>query len=193
MTENPNPYATPLTQTQPIARSPAQDNQGLWREGNLLVMHKNARLRDTCVKTGEPASHSVKRKVTWHPPWIIVTILLGILIYAFLAIIMTKRAKLSFPLSEAAYRNRRSWLMRTWLAGLLCIAAIVGGFFLLVGEVSDALGVSLLIGGFVGGIVCLIVGQNTARILKPTKITDSHVWLKGVHENLLKQCPTFDS
>ena len=83
--------------------------------------------------------------------------------------------------------------MGTWLAGLLCIAAIVGGFFLLVGEVSDALGVSLLIGGFVGGIVCLIVGQNTARILKPTKITDSHVWLKGVHENLLKQCPTFDS
>ena len=191
MTENPNPYAAPLTQSQPIARSPAQDNQGLWREGNLLVMHKNARLRVTCVKTGEPASQSVKRKVTWHPPWITVTILMGILIYAILAIMMTKRATLSFPLSEAAYRNRRSWLMRTWIAGLLCAVGFVSGFFLLVNQII--FGVVLLIGGAIGGIVCLVVGQSTASILKPTKITDSHVWLKGVHENLLKQCPTFDT
>ena len=106
---------------------------------------------------------------------------------------MTKRATLSFPLSEAAYRNRRSWLMRTWIAGLLCIAGIVGGFILLAGEISVALGVVFLIGGLVGGIVCLIVGQNTARILKPTRITDTHVWLKGAHDNLLKQCPTFDT
>ena len=190
MTEN--PYAAPLTQSQPIARSQG-DNEGLWREGNLLVMHKNARLRVTCVKTGEPASHSVNRKVTWHPPWIVVTALLGVLFYAILAIIMTKRVTLAFPLSEAAYRNRRSWLIRTWIAGLLCIAGIVGGFILLAGEISVALGVVFLIGGFVGGIVCLIVGQNTARILKPTRITDTHVWLKGAHENLLKQCPTFDT
>ena len=161
MTEN--PYAAPLTQSQPIARSQG-DNEGLWREGNLLVMHKNARLRVTCVKTGEPASHSVNRKVTWHPPWIVVTVLLGVLFYAILAIIMTKRVTLAFPLSEAAYRNRRSWLMRTSIAGLLCAVGFVSGFFLLVNQII--FGVVLLIGGAIGGIVCLIVGQSTARILK---------------------------
>ena len=81
--------------------------------------------------------------------------------------------------------------MRTWIAGLLCAVGFVSGFFLLVNQII--FGVVLLIGGAIGGIVCLVVGQSTASILKPTKITDCHVWLKGVHENLLKQCPTFDT
>jgi len=156
-------------------------------------MHKDARLRDTCVKTGEPASQSVNRKVTWHPRWIIALLLLGGLFYIILAVITTKRAKLSFPLSESAYRKRRSTLMVTWIVGLLCIAGIVVGFIVLAAEMSVALGSVLLIGSFLGIIACLIIGQHAAAILKPTRITDSHVWLKGVHENLLKQCPTFDS
>lgn len=188
MTEN--PYAAPKTIAQPIAQD--QTSDGLWREGDLLVMHKDARLRETCVKTGDIAATSVKRKFSWHPPWLSILIFGVLPIYLILSIFITQRANVSLPLSESAYSQRKSRLLKAWIAALLSIASIIGGFFMLVGEINDIAGIALLIGGFVGIIVCLVIGQIVARILKPIRITKTHVWFKGVHPNILDQCPTFD-
>lgn len=43
--------------------------------------------------------------------------------------------------------------------------------------------------GLVGGLIGTIVGVVKSRVVSPAKITDSHVWLKGVHADYLATLP----
>src|SRR5687768_6974211 len=66
----PNPYAAPQ---QPDLYSQSVPNKispyaGLWREGNVMVMHKLAPLPDICLKSNQPAVGRLKRKLSWHHP-----------------------------------------------------------------------------------------------------------------------------
>ncbi|MCA9220159.1 MAG: hypothetical protein KDA71_07505, partial [Planctomycetales bacterium] len=54
-----NPYAAPRAHQQPAPMqpmyTPPQGMVGVWRYGTTLVMHKDAKLPDVCVKSNEPA------------------------------------------------------------------------------------------------------------------------------------------
>lgn len=190
-----NPFASPVEPAKLQAPAGPTDMHGLWRDGDRLVMHKQARLPNLCVKSGVVTDEEgITRRLQWHPPWIAITIIGGLLVYVILALVMTKRATVTFPLSEDEKRKRRSRLVTTWIVALGSLALIIGciGGFATINRPSDEMVVSLLCGigaGIVGLLVALVVGQTIARILKPTKITDTHLWLKGVHENILSQLP----
>ncbi len=196
MSNEVNPYAAPVLESGPNTPSVPNPNaaHGLWREGNRLVTHIGAQLPDICVKTGEPTKERLFRKMQWHHPAIAIAILGGLLLYVILAVILTKRAQVWLPLSKDQLAVRKTRLLICWLIGLGCLAAIGLGIFLAItmrnpNEYSPLMFILLFGGGILGGLISLIAGSSIANVLKPTKITDTHIWLKGAHPNILNKLP----
>ncbi len=185
----PNPYAAPPApggySAQPVQPKPTPF-AGLWRQGNILVMHKMAPLPDICLKSNQPATRRLKRNLQWHHPAIALTILAGLLIYVILALILTKRAYLQIPLTEEWYATRQRRLIYAWGVGLVFLAMIPLGIVLAVQ--SDEPGyLLLLLLGVIGGLFTLIGGQAAVGMVSPQRITDEYVWLKGVHPDFLNR------
>jgi phage shock protein PspC (stress-responsive transcriptional regulator) len=121
-----NPYAAPQAtafQPQMAAAAPSKF-PGLWRKGNVLVMHKMAPLPDICLMSNQPATRRLKRNLQWHHPLIAITILAGLLVYVILALILTKRATIHIPLTEEWYERRKRRMIFSWCAGLAFLGLI---------------------------------------------------------------------
>jgi hypothetical protein len=181
-----NPYASPQIAGgySPVPFQPGFD--GLWRMGNVLVMHKHATLPPICVKSGQPATQWLARKLIWHPPWIALTVLIAIPVYIVIALIMTKRATIVIGLTDEWAARRRTRSVIAVGALLTGVAMVVTAFVL--GSQNDIWFV-LLLPGIVTGLAAAIYGQYACRLVWPQRITDQYVWLKGVHPNFLEHLP----
>lgn len=164
--------------------------RGLWREGNLLVMRKEATLPDRCVKSNEPTTRSLKRNLTWHHPAIYFVVLVNLIIYAIVALIVQKRAKIAVGLSDKWFTRRRRAIIIGWTTAVLASILFCSGTVMLSGVRPDnglgglALAVATVLG--LGGI---IYGVVRSRIVTPARITDTHIWLKGVHPDYMAELP----
>ena len=184
-----NPYAAPQAASQPVA--PPSSWEGLWRENDLLVMHKDARLPNICVKSGVTVNEpGISRKFSWHNPWLGLFILLNILIYLIIALITTKRATIAVPLSTIERDKRRTGLKIAWVLGLGGLAAFIGSIVMLTNSMDpNPLFLFTMLAGILTALIGLIMGSSRARILSPKKITNTHVWFKGVHPKIIDQLP----
>jgi hypothetical protein len=186
--EQVNPYAAP----QAVGFQPAQalgaagKFPGLWRQGNLLVMHKLAPLPDICLLSNQPATRRLKRNLQWHHPLIALSILAGVLIYVILALILTKRATIHIPLTDDWYERRKRRLIFSWVAGLVFLAMMIVGFALAI-SLDDGTYALLIPVGFIGGLIALVAGTSLCGLVHPKRITDEYVWLKGVHPDFLNR------
>lgn len=154
---------------------------GVWRDRATLVMSKDARLPDRCVKCNEPTQGRLKRKLTWHHPAIYILILVAWLIYLIVALIVRKRATVELGLCDEHLQIRRRNIWITWALVLLGVACL---FFAIAAEDGRMapLGLLLLLGGAIFGIFA-------ARVTAPTKIDDRFVWLRGVNKDYLDLLP----
>jgi hypothetical protein len=184
----PNPYAAPqqAAYSQQAAPQKPSAYPGLWRQGNILVMHKMAPLPDICLKSNQPANRRLKRNLSWHHPAIALTILVGVLIYVILAMILTKRATIYVPLTEEWYARRQRRMLFAWGVGLVCIGLMVGGIVLAV-QTEQAEYIILLLVGFLAGLFTLVFGQMAVGLVAPKRMTDEYIWLKGVHVEFLNR------
>src|SRR6185436_19456414 len=115
-----NPYASP---SMPGMSSMPGMNQygspnmgGLWREGQLLVMDRDARLPNICVKSGQPAQRFLARNLSWQPPWLrAMAVVFGWLIYAILAASYGKKATIHIALSENWFQRRLLFILVGWI------------------------------------------------------------------------------
>lgn len=165
---------------------------GVWRDGKRLVMSKNADLPYRCVKTNEPAETLLRRKLSWHSPLVFLSIFAGLLIYVVLALVIRKQADIRVPIT---YRiaNRRLWAIAAgWLSALGGLTVIILACILL-SDSQDPLWRNalpiIMIGGILFILVSAIVSAMIASVVRPSRITDSHVWLKGVHPGYLALLP----
>jgi hypothetical protein len=147
-------------------------------------------LPDVCAKCGAEARHHVTRTFKWYPPWIIVTILAGLLVYLILALVLQKSYKVAVPMCQD---HKGHWVNR--------ILITVAGFFVLFGggialavlmgvlsdsaapQDRDVYGIVALIsvvGGIVGWLVLIVVANMTA--IRPTEITDDSIKLTNVSQ-----------
>lgn len=184
-----NPYAAPAGDA---SLAPQESSwQGLWRDKRDLVMHKNAKLPSLCVKTGESTTQrGIVRKMSWHTPWIALTIFAGILIYVILALVLRKKATIEIPLSDNARGRRTTRIILSWVTALGSLAFMAGCIFVLMNaRNASPIAVIGIFGGLIGFIAAALIGQSAAQVLRPTKITDTHVWLRGVHPSILEQLP----
>src|SRR5687767_13019351 len=82
------PYAAPLYGQTGSA-------EAAWRQGDLLVVRKGARLPHACVKCGLPGDgRPLRRTYYWHEPWVYITILAGLLVYVIIALVLRQSGQI---------------------------------------------------------------------------------------------------
>src|SRR5690349_13863852 len=142
---------------------------GYSRDGKTLVMDRNAVLPDRCVKCNE-AAEGYRRKLTFQHVSNTAHFAFGAFAYA-----MAKRATIEVPLCQ---RHRRTSAMTV---GLVSLAVLILSFAVLSqpGQTSIPL-LLLAVAGLIGGVVGLLKALFGMRLLRATKVTDTHVWLRGV-------------
>jgi hypothetical protein len=186
-----NPYAAPQHDVvvDPLVIEPSG---GVWRDGKLLVMHKQAVLPDRCVKCNQPArGRRLKRSLSWHHPGYFLAVLAGVWVYIIVALFVRHTAKIEIGMCDVHRRKRWQAIATSWLLVLTGILAIFGG-----GTLIDApanilawLGPWLIFGGiasFVGG---LIYAVTVVPPVAPQKIDKEYVWLKKVDLEYLAELP----
>lgn len=164
------PPAAPTTRLdRPIDESP------YWAEGPVLVVSRGATLPLRCVLCNEPAERYVKKSFRWHPPWMYLLILAGLLLYLFVAAICSRRMKLRVPLCKR-HATRHRVGTRLQYIGL----GVIGlGFLGLIlhGESDAALpfdptgALAILV---LGALLAMIVGSCMTSIIKVERITRTH-------------------
>ncbi len=186
---NINPYEAPLTHNPLPQLQPASKPGGLFRDGNRLVMHVNATLpTNICIKTSTKAEHVLKRSLSWHHPAVFLVLFLNLLIYAIVAVVMSKKAKIVVGLSDEVYRRRKMFIIGSWFGIMAGAASIAIGISDIHGMGENGLAL-FLVGGFFGMIISAIAGLMLARVVWPAKITDTHIYLNGVSKDFLAQLP----
>ena len=159
-------------------------------EIRLRLREADGRLPMVCMCCGEPATVTKTKKMSWCPPWVGVLIVAGLLPYAIVASILTKRARVQGPLCE---QHKGHWLYRLlilWLTlavvgfvGLVAIIAVAS----LPRHLSDSLGPFICIGSvglFVVWLIGIIIMQYTA--IRPKEITDRDILLTGVCDSFVE-------
>lgn len=187
---NANPYAAPQT-ANPFSDqnvSPVEGFPGLWREGNVLVLHKLAPLPNICLKSNQPATRRLKRNLQWHHPAVYLAIIPGLLVYAILAMVLMKRATLQAPLSDEWFARRRNRMLIAW--GLIGVSVLMFVFGVMNVDSTDW-GVFLVVASLLLCLVSAVYGAVACRLFTPKRITDEYVWLKGVHPEFLDRLPVW--
>jgi hypothetical protein len=185
MSSSENPYAPPLTAPL-VYDAEIVDDRGLWRKGKILVMRKGSQLPARCVKSNQPTDRRLKRSLYWHHPAIYLSILISIWIYIILALILRKSATIHVGLSDEWFAKRHRAMFVGWLLVLAGIGLFVAGIATI--DRSDVFPWMLVAGPlvFLGGA---IYGLLAARMVAAERISDEHVWLKGVHPGFLADLP----
>ena len=151
---------------------------GYWRDGKRVAMDRNAVLPDRCFKCNEPADGYRRTVKLTHVP-LGAEMMVGAIAYAF-----AKQAKVEIGLCE---RHRRSRAINIALISL----AVLGASMLVFTQVhaTDVVLPLLATAGLIGGVIGLLYAAVGTRIVRATKITDTHVWLKGAGEPFLASLP----
>jgi hypothetical protein len=141
-------------------------------------------LPDICIVCGQPAISFVKKSFAWHPPWIAVLVLVGLLPYILVAIALTKYMTVDAPVCGG---HRGYWWKRqllSWLPPPLLLIAGLGAVL----AVGDAKPGEANMAGFVCvGTAGLFFTWLTfalviqSKMVRPAEITERSITLKSVH------------
>jgi hypothetical protein len=182
--EGVNPYAAPREAGYyvPPQSGASAPFAGLWRQGNQLVMHKLAPLPDICLKSNQPATRRLKRKLSWHHPAVYLAILAHLLIYVIVALVIRKTATIHIPLTEEWFAIRRRRMLFSWGAILLSMMLFAVSVSVIDREAWAPL---VLIVSLLLFLAAAIYGLLSCRLVWPKRMTDDYIWLKGVHQEFL--------
>ena len=158
----------------------------VWREGKLLVTIDRTTLPHACVKCGQPGSgRPYRRTYYWHSPWIYLTILPGILIYAIVALCVRSKGTIDMALCEEHRSARRRNMGIGWV---IFLSSIV--LWVLAGIADDRdLSPLCVVGGILAFLAGIIVIAFSARILSPKRIENGYLWMTGAGEGFLASLP----
>lgn len=137
-----------------------------------------------CMRCGRPATMTISKRMQWCPPWVGVLIVFGLLPYAIVASIMTRRALVRAPFCDD---HKRHWFTRaTLIWGSLLLFLVLGiGSIVIFSNLSknaqDNVGAVFCIGGvalIVTWLGIIIWAQATG--IRPQEITDMDILITGV-------------
>jgi len=180
-----NPYATPASAEAMAIPDPSIM---AFREGRLLVVRDGAILPEVCIVTNQPTTAGDWRKrvlLTWTPSWVIITILVNVLVLLILALVLRKKAWVTYSLT----RITRARIVRKQLAGWLLILVSL----LLFGSVFTSKGsTDLVLAAVFGAIVLLLVAViiiSRASPLRAVKHRNGWLLVKGCSTEFLDTLP----
>ncbi len=146
-------------------------------------------LPDLCMQCGEPAALFKRKRFSWFPSWVwILLFVCGLVPFAIVAAVTTKRRTVEAPLCEA---HKNHWLARQLLVvGSLFGILLLGGVTWAVSLDNNARGDDL--GGLlcVGSVVMLILWVILAVVvqfnsIRAREITDRDMTLVGVAQEFV--------
>lgn len=172
-----NPYAPPgMPAHYPHSPHPGAPyppaEAPCWREGDAACLWKQAAvLPPRCVKCNAPAQHRVKKTLYWHEPWVYLTILGGVLIYALVALAIRKKADVNWALCDTHHGRRRLGI------GIAVGSVLLGVMTAILGGSMDS--PDLIVLGLATVTILPIAGLIVARNITPARIDDQRVWVKA--------------
>lgn len=148
-------------------------------------------LPPVCMVCGAEATTTSRQTFRWHPPWVIVLIIAGLLIWAIVAIILTKTMTVQAPVCD---EHKGHWFKRKligWLAVLLGLAALFGGIVVMASVGNDPRYRDLAALGPLGGAVSMLLGLIVAVVafrsaIRPLEISNDDIRLTGVHAEFIE-------
>jgi hypothetical protein len=147
-------------------------------------------LPPVCAKCGARSAVRPPKTFSWHPSWVIVTILLGLLVYVVLALVLTKRMTVPLPLCK---RHRSYWRNRALFVygGLAGLALLAVGGGVLGSLLDDGGGSSPYLPIFMSVGLLFVLWVFAAAILqgssiRPAEITDRSITLIGLSEDFIE-------
>jgi hypothetical protein len=150
---------------------------------------KRGLLPDVCAKCGQPAVERNYRRFSWHPEWLIVLILVGLLIYIIVALILTKKMAVDLPFCEKHRGYFRKRALMHWGAFFAWLALLIGGIVLLVNQDQNApiieTGPVVLILSVTFLIMLIGVAISGHMAIRPAEITDRFIKLGNVDEEFI--------
>lgn len=143
-----------------------------------------------CARCGRPSDHLVRRKFQWFPPLAYIGLVAGLLPFAIVAMLMTKRMEARMPMCD---EHKRDWVWRQWV--------VIGGLVLLFtsGIVAFAIAVSqqerpgdseaagMVCAGFGFALLIFLIPAAIInnKAIRPTEITDRGMTLINVHRDFV--------
>ncbi|HEX7643402.1 MAG TPA: hypothetical protein VF472_14445 [Burkholderiaceae bacterium] len=172
-----NPYQAPQVN---LANDYADNQDSYWRDGKILVLKREGQLPPRCIKCNADAQMPMRRKsLSWHHPGWYCLLLLNLIIYAIVATLARKRAKIEFGLCEEHAAKRRKVIIASWAIFL----ASAGTAFLLGQKMEDpGIPAAIAIAGLLIALIVAIVG---ARTVYAKRIDDREIRLAGCGEPFL--------
>lgn len=171
-----NPYAPPKSLQS------AQSPTDCYRQGPLLVVPAGSGLPERCIKCNAPAEMGKPRAHSWHHPGWYLFVLFNVIVYAVIAMFVSKKAKFAVGLCAFHRRRRRN-------ITLVALTLLIVGIVLVV----MAVGGDNAVPGVLGGI-CLLISVIVAivgtRLLHPARISNEDARMKGCGEAFLDSLPT---
>lgn len=155
---------------------------GAWREGDVVVLEKSSRLPERCVRCGAPAGHRLAQTYHWHPPALYLLAIVALLIYAIVATIVRKTARVEVGLCPEHFATRRRAIAIGWALGLLGLLVLMASG---AAEAPVLVVVALLL-----MLAGLITGIQGAATLRAHHIDDRCVRLKGAGSGFLRALPS---
>lgn len=179
---DPNPFATPESDVLAPPSSEVSDAPaGQYRLGDVLVHRHNAMFADRCVRCGTPIGpERLDRTLSWHPAWIYLLILPGVLIYVLVAMAFRKTSHVRVGLCDQHRASRRNALIGAWVGTIASMGACT-----LTSEDYPA----AFLFALVGIIVAAIVGVVGGRVVSPIKIDEYYTHIRGVSPRYLDYLP----
>jgi hypothetical protein len=160
----------------------------IFRDGNVLVLHKDAILPDRCIKTNAVSSRREEHTLWWHPPWACLLFVLGLSQLA-MALKVSKQVTIMIPLSDEWSDKCRRVALIAWSLALAGLAMFVSGLALVLLQSCDWLAPILTIGAIptaLAGGIYAVIGH---RLAWAKRISDGYVWIKGACPEFLAQFP----
>jgi hypothetical protein len=144
------------------------------------------RLPQICMACGQPAVKHVRRNFSWCPPWIHICIIAGVLPWAIIVAILTKRMWVDVPVCE----KHRGYFWKRLLLMILPIVLLLGlsvGIAYLLSEMGEKDSAGLVCLGF--GIALLawiiVIGVIQFTMIRAKDITDRTITLVRIHNDFV--------
>ena len=149
-----NPYSAPA-----VAEVATPNLACYYRDGDFLMIRDGADLPMRCIHTNQEVGEGGWRKrkqVAWTPQWIFIFIFFGVLPLLLLSILLQKKAKLTYSLSQDA-RDRLLKKRFTALGVMLVgIGIAFAGGTVIHGDFTALaifVGVVVALGGLIGSLM----------------------------------------
>ena len=176
-----NPYASPQAQLSLPGPPPVPQTvfQGVWRSGNVLVVHKGSQLPGRCVVCNRETSLRWQKTFSWAPGWVRILVV-QLLIYLIVYLSIRKQANLAVPLCQEHEAKRKRDTTLSWvliLGGLVTIFASIIAF-------DNPNLLLTMIGLSLVAIITGVVFSAKGNVLQPSRIDHTYCWLR-------KACPEY--